>query len=161
MKIVIRDIMRTDVQTIGPRETLVTLQDALLREKVGGLPVVEYGQLVGIASRSDIVRSLKSERDAAMKSIGLPPEFHLTMDDAIDLGEAVGERLERIRVENVMNRSVITVAPDHYLQQAAELMASNHFHRLPVVEKDRLVGLISSYDIVQLVADGRLVPSET
>ena len=155
----VQSIMENDVQTIGPRETLVNLQNALLRAKVGGLPVVEHGRLVGIASRSDIVKSLKSERDAAMKSIGLPPEFHLTLDDAIDLGEVVGERLERIRVEDVMNRDVVTVSPNDSLQTAAELMASNHFHRLPVVENGHLSGLISSHDIVQLVANGTLKPA--
>ena len=159
MWLTVRSIMQIDVQTIGPRESLVQLQDALLKAKVGGLPVVEDGRLVGIASRSDIVKSLKSERDAAMKSIGLPPEFHLTLDDAIDLGEAVGERLERIRVADVMNRDVATISSEASLQAAAELMAANHFHRLPVVDSDHLVGLISSHDIVQLVAEGRLQPS--
>jgi CBS domain-containing protein len=146
--------MQSDVKTIGPRESLARLQDALLKANVGGLPVVESGQIVGIASRSDIVRQLKTERDLAMRNIGLPPEVHLTIEDAIDLGDFVGDRLERIRVEDVMNRQIVTVSPGDCVQAAAKLLTANHIHRLPVVDNGHLVGMIASHDIVRLVADG-------
>ena len=156
MEPVVRTIMQLDVETISPRKSLADLQSALLTANVGGLPVVDSGQIVGMVSRSDVVKRLQSEREAAMRKIGLPPEIHLAIDDAIDLGEVIGERLEQIRVEHVMNRKVVTVSPDDSVRTAAERLTTNHIHRLPVVEKDHLVGLVSSQDIVNLVANGTL-----
>ena len=150
----VRNIMQCNVQTIGPRQSLAKLQKGLLGPNVGGLPVVESGRIVGIVSRSDVVRRLQSEREVAMRKIGLPPEIHLTIDDAIDLGDVIGERLEQLRVEHVMNRNVISVSPDDSIQTAAELLTTKHIHRLPVVHLDHLIGLITSQDIVRLVADG-------
>ena len=156
MNVTVQSIMQRDVQTIGPRSSLADLQRCLIATNVGGLPVVESGMIVGMVSRSDIVRQLQVERDGAMRQIGLPAEVPLTVDDAIDLGDVVGERLERIYVEDVMNRKIISISPEESVQAAAKLLASKHIHRLPVVEQYRLVGLITSHDIVRLVADGTI-----
>ena len=153
----VRDVMQQDVVTISPNASLAKLHTTLLDAKVGGLPVVDSGRIIGIACRSDIVRCLKKERDKAMKRIGLPAEFHLTIDDALDLGDVIGERLVQLRVEHVMNKDVQTVQPQDSIQHAARMMKSHHIHRLPVVEGTDLVGIIASHDIVQLVADGRFV----
>lgn len=154
MTLMVRDVMQPDVQTIPPRHSLAKLQKALLRADVGGMPVVESGQILGMVSRSDVVQRLQSERERAMRQIGLPVSVPLTMDDAIDLGDVIGERLEQIRVEQVMNREIVTVSPSDSIRSAAKLLATNHIHRLPVVEQGHLVGLITSHDIVRLVADG-------
>ena len=156
MEKTVRDIMQTDVQTIGPRHSLAKLQKVLIAEDVGGLPVVESGQLLGIASRSDIVQRLQSERVQAMRKIGLPPEIHLTSEDASDLGDAIGESLEKVRVEQIMKRDIVSVAPEATIQQAAELLTKQHIHRLPVVENGHLIGLVSSHDIIGLIANGTL-----
>ena len=151
----VQSIMQDHVETIGPRRSLAELQKALLKANVGGLPVVESGQLVGMVSRSDIVRHLQYERERAMRRIGLPPEAHLAADDAIDLGDVIGERLETIRVEDVMKREIISVSMDESIQAAATLLVNNHIHRLPVVvDQCRLIGLVTSHDIVRLVAQG-------
>lgn len=151
----VRDVMQRNVVTISPNASLAKLHTTLLKAKVGGLPVVDSGRIIGIACRSDIVRCLKNERDQAMKRIGLPAEFHLTIDDALDLGDVIGERLEQLRVQNVMQKDVQTVSPNDSIQHAAQIMKRYHVHRLPVVEGTDLVGIIASHDIVQLVADGR------
>ncbi len=150
----VQSIMQTDVQTIGPRQSLAKLQEILLRADLGGLPVVKSGQILGMVSRSDVVQRLQSERELAMRKIGLPPEVHLTSEDAADLGDVIGERLEKIRVEQVMTREIFSVSPSDSVQSAAELLTSNHIHRLPVVEHDHLVGMVTGHDIVRLVADG-------
>ncbi|MCP4190065.1 MAG: CBS domain-containing protein [Planctomycetaceae bacterium] len=159
IQLTVRQIMQTDVQTIGPHKSLAVLQSSLVKANVSGLPVVNSGQLVGIASRSDIVASLQSEREKAMRQIGLPPEVHLTTEDAMDLGDVIGEQLERIRVEQIMKREIVSVAPDDSIRFAAELLASNHIHRLPVVDGGHLVGLIASHDLVRLIANETYLPA--
>ncbi|MFC1758792.1 CBS domain-containing protein [Planctomycetota bacterium] len=161
MDLTVREIMQTDVQTISPRKSLATLQKALIDADVSGLPVVDSGQLVGIASRSDIVQRLQSERVLAMRKIGLPPEIHLTSEDASDLGDVIGESLEKIRVEQIMKRDIVSIPPESPIQLAAELLTKNRIHRLPIVENDRLIGLVSSHDIVGLVANETFQRSST
>ncbi|MCA9216093.1 MAG: CBS domain-containing protein [Planctomycetales bacterium] len=160
MNVTVQDVMQTDVETIGPRQSLAELQNALLKADVGALPVVSSGQLVGIASRSDVVKRLQSERVKAMRNIGLPQGAYLSSEDAIDLGDVIGEQLEKIRVEQVMQSEVISVEPNDSVQVAAELLAANHIHRLPVVDNGHLVGVISSHDIIGLIANKTFVPAD-
>jgi tRNA nucleotidyltransferase (CCA-adding enzyme) len=64
--------------------------------------------------------------------------------------------MESLRVADVMVTSVITVGPDAPLESVARALVEHRIHRLPVVEEGRLVGLVSSTDLVRLVAEGRL-----
>ena len=56
------------------------------------------------------------------------------------------------KVRHIMRRGVITVSPDTSLSEAASLMASKKIGALPVVEKHRLVGIVTSTDILQAFA---------
>ena len=163
MKHAVGDIMIREVRTVKPRQTLVELETVLQEANVSGLPVVEEARLVGMASRSDIVRQLLLERDLAMSDVGLIARgFHheeVPADIAIDLGDIVGERLERIRVRDVMNRKVESVSPELPIREAAELIVRRKIHRLPVVDQGRLVGLVSVMDLARLIADGVYVPN--
>ena len=63
MSRIVRDIMEKDVRSVTPETSLVDLERRLLQARVGALPVVERtGELVGIASRSDVVRQLSVEQ---------------------------------------------------------------------------------------------------
>lgn len=64
--------------------------------------------------------------------------------------------LEEHDVSEVMTRiPLATLAPDESAEAAAELMRENHIHRVLVVENDRVIGIVSSFDIARAVADHR------
>jgi CBS domain-containing protein len=157
MKRTVGDIMRKQVKTIGPDKTLPQLERELLRWRIGAMPVVERGgKLVGIVSRSDVVRKLCLERslgeamaDAYRDQADAPA---LDREQAA-LGGAIGQRMERARVRDVMIQDVITVTPDVPVIKAAQLMIDRHIHRLPVVEGEKLVGIVSSLDFTRVVAE--------
>src|SRR4051812_36818538 len=65
MPLTARDIMQPNVRTIGPDVLLLEADRELLAQRVSGFPVVERGQLVGMLSRSDIVRQLSVEQSLA------------------------------------------------------------------------------------------------
>ena len=150
----VQDIMRLDVRTIGPAASLNQLENVLLDSNVGGLPVVEYGKLLGMVSRSDIVRHLRLERDLAFSDIGLSPGQSLTPDDELDVASVVSARAEHVKVRDVMNRKTDSVHPSQSVKEAAEKLVSGHIHRLPVVENGEVVGIVTSLDVVRLVANG-------
>jgi CBS-domain-containing membrane protein len=153
----VADLMQKKVLTIAPGKTLPELERALLRSRVGAMPVVERsGKMVGIVSRSDVVRQLCLER-----SLGeaMADAYRDQTDEAFveksrrDVAEAVGKRMEQLCVRDVMIRDVVTVPPDLPLGKAAQLMLERRIHRLPVVESGTLVGIVSSLDFTRLVAE--------
>ncbi len=157
----VADVMRKEVVTAAPDLLLSDLEALLVRERVTGVPVVEKGRVVGVVSRSDVVRQLELER----AQLGAASAFYLEPWDVERRGpedeervpHAVAERLEHLRVRDVMVHHVIQVAPGAPLLEAARRMVENRVHRVIVIEEGRLVGLLSALDLVRLVAEGELV----
>lgn len=128
-------LMQTEVQTVTPETALndaaVTLADA----HVSGLPVVERdGRLVGVISTTDILAS-EEEVENQMARVAL---------------------FERAQVRDLMTPHVVTIAPSATVNEAAQLLLNADVHRLFVVEDGRMVGVISTTDIVRAVANGQL-----
>jgi CBS domain-containing protein len=69
------------------------------------------------------------------------------------IGGAIGNRMERLRVRDVMIQDVLTVPPDLPVAKAAQLLIERRIHRLPVVENGKLVGIVSSLDFTRIVAE--------
>ena len=69
-----RDLMSGPPRTVRPDTSLADLERALLDAGVGGFPVVEDGRLVGVVSRSDVVRQLSVEQSLAELLAAPPPE---------------------------------------------------------------------------------------
>ncbi len=157
-----RDLMHGAVHTVDPDMSLADLERSFLRTGVSGFPVVEDGRLVGIVSRSDVVRQLSVERSQA-ETISDYYREATGIEDAEasleDIAERVGARLERLRVADLMIRRLITVSPEQPLGEVARILLEHRIHRLPVTEAGRLVGIVSSLDLVRLFAEDRVKPA--
>ena len=157
MKRTIAEIMQKKVKTIGPDKTLPDLERELLRWRIGAMPVVERGgKLVGIVSRSDVVRQLCLERslgEAMADAYRDQTDASFAAQAESTIGGAIGQRMERLRVRDVMICDVLTVPPDLPVTQAARLLIERRIHRLPVVEGDKLIGIVSSLDFTRIVAE--------
>jgi len=155
----IADIMQRKVRTIAPDRSLPELERELLRSRVGALPVVDpAGQLVGIVSRSDVVRQLCLERslgEAMADAYRDQTDASFVERSQRQIATAIGQRMERLRVRDVMIQDLITVTPDVPVEKAAQLLCERRIHRLPVVENDRLVGIVSTLDFTRLVAEAK------
>jgi len=164
----VRDAMNADVVRIGPDETLAELERVLLEARLGGLPVVERGRLVGIVSRSDILRLLGAERAIAEAQADFYREFH---DDPFapsehaareeaeqreGIEQQIAQRMATLRVRDAMTAEVVTVEAEAPLRDAAARMAERGLHRLVVTDQGRLAGVLGALDLVRLVAEGRL-----
>ena len=145
-----RDIMTAPVITVTP-DTSVKDLAALFRDKrVGGVPVVQEGKLVGIVTEGDLM--------ALDADVQYPHYFEL-FDSIIYLGsqKKFKEQLEKAAaaiVDQLMTRrdKVKTIGPDEPARAAATLMSRHHFDRVPVVdENDAVVGLVTRHDIMKLI----------
>lgn len=157
MGIRVRDVMTRELVTLTPDMSLKDMDRILLERQVSGAPVVHAGRLVGIVSRADVVRELYDEQRSAARvsdfytspfPIPIPALEHLARDS-----RKIVERMIKLRVREVMTPDPLTVAPDDDIQEVARTMTAQHYHRLPVTEGDKLVGIVSSLDIVRLVAE--------
>jgi acetoin utilization protein AcuB len=123
--LLVKDSMTREVATLSPQTTAGEAL-ALCREKrIRHLPVLEGGRLVGIVSDRDL--------RLATPALG-------------DAGRA--EALGKISVSEVMARAVATARPDDPIEEAANAMRERKIGCLPVLEDDRLVGIITSSDVM-------------
>lgn len=159
MTIRARDVMEPHVVTVTPDATLAELADLLISKRVGGVPVVQHGAVVGVISRSDFARVVSLERSlAGLIAEGEPYEEFAPGEtpDPMRLPPQLGAAMEGRTVGQVMVAAPITVSPDAPIDEVAEVLVRHHLHRVLVVEGKTLRGVISTLDIVRLVASGRL-----
>lgn len=154
--------MRRCVQTVTPNMSLPELERAFVRAGVWGFPVVDGDQLVGVVSRSDIVRQLDLERQTAQRTSDFYRDangfYEVPLSDSAPTAERVGERMENLTVADVMHRGLFFVTPHQPLRTVAVAMVENEIHRILVTHEGRLLGVISTSDFVRLYAQGRLKP---
>jgi CBS domain-containing protein len=160
MSLLARDIMKTEVHTVSPAVLLPDLERRFIEHRVGGFPVVERTKLVGIVTRSDVIRALTVEHamsEAATDWFQVHTDAGPDTDaDFREIAERAGVRIDKLRVRDVMAKSVITVSPETPITEVARVLVERRFHRVLVTNGTKLVGVISSLDFVRLFADGRV-----
>jgi CBS domain-containing protein len=151
----VRDYMTQSVVVIEAQATGRELQRLLAGHRISGCPVVELGTLVGVVSRSDLVRQLAVSRSRAEEVSDYYRDLQVTPEAALDEIEALSARLmDAVRVEDLMSTRLIAVKPDATLVIAAQRLIEHHVHRLLVIDAGRLQGVISSQDLVRAIAAG-------
>ena len=108
-----------DVDTISPDETVYDALALMAEKEIGALVVVKKGKMVGILS----------ERDYARKII------------------LKGKSSKETRVREIMTSDVVHVSPDNKVGKCLSLMTKKRIRHMPVLEKDRLVGLLTIEEI--------------
>jgi acetoin utilization protein AcuB len=125
----VKDRMSHPVITVTPQESLDDAAAIMTREHISRLPVVDKrGKMVGIISEKQIIR------------------FSPSKATTLDVYEIQGA-MNRIPVEKVMTREVITITPDTPIEEAARIMVDKEISGIPVVISDSLVGIIAETDL--------------
>ena len=125
-----KDIMTKKIVTVSPDYTLRKLIKVLEDNQITGVPVVDKkGKLAGIVSGRDIIR-------AARTLI----KVHLSVEE-------INEHKGKLNwVEGIMTKRVVTVTEDTDILEVFKLMTKKQIHRVPVMRKNKLVGIISTSD---------------
>ena len=145
--VLIADIMERQVVTIAPDATVHDLVKLLQEKDLGGVPVVEGERLVGIVTEGDLVIE---DADVRM------PHYFQLFGNLVFLGsqKKFEDRLKKMvgsQVRDVMTTDVQTVAPDEPAGKAANIMVDQKVDRVPVVDGDRLVGIVARHDIIKML----------
>lgn len=117
----VRDVMAKNVKTVKTDDTVHAAVKKMNKFDIGSVIVTASGRPVGIITETNIMRRIVGPR----------------MDPAT------------IWAKDIMTGPLITIDPNADLTEAAKLMAKNNINRLPVMEGGKLVGLLSSTDIVK------------
>jgi CBS domain-containing protein len=151
-----RDVMVREVFTVSPDLVLLELERELAAHRITGAPVLDHGRLVGIVSRADIDARLFREQSRSAATALFYQQSDLdgpTAPEPSDPGATALESLRQLRVRDVMTRELLAVAPEATLPEVACVMRDRRIHRVLVLEAGRLVGIVSSFDVVRAVAE--------
>lgn len=120
----VRDIMTSTVRTLHRDTVICDVEKAFLKSNISGAPIVDdLGTVVGFVSKSDISR------------------FDSTGDDPF-----------YARAYEIANPKVIKIEPSASVEAAAQLMLHEHLHHLVVMDGQTVVGVLSAFDFVKVVA---------
>ncbi|CAN5762188.1 CBS domain-containing protein [soil metagenome] len=129
----VAELMQSNVRTVPCETSIAEAVVSLADAHVSGMPVVDgSGRMVGVVSTTDVLTA-EAESDDGRRRL-----------------------LRDTAVQDIMTPRPFTVASDDDVREAARQMLYADVHRLFVTDGDRLIGVISTTDIVRAVANGSL-----
>lgn len=145
--------MNPDVVTARQDMTLSQLVLLLQTNAVTGLPVLDgSGALVGVVSTSDLMRT----DDAFDEQVPSNSHYHARTSGSVhELADWQDDGHDKM-VADIMSTHIISAAPDTPVRDLAEQMVSHDIHRVVILDGQKLVGIVSSLDILRAVSQGRL-----
>lgn len=171
----VRNIMQTEVVTTGPEMSVYELSRLFAEHDITGAPVVDVdGEVLGVVSMTDVIRLAADETD-----IRVAPRPFITgaaaladadeeEEDLVDFFQHVNapgpgtgpasdwaseSDLDRYEVRSIMTPANFHVAPDATLGELAGFLLRGRIHRALVMEDDKLVGIVTTVDVLRSVAD--------
>lgn len=119
--IIVRDIMAKNIKTVKPDDSVHLAVQKMNKFDIGSVIVVSSGRPVGIITETNVLRRVVESR----------------MDPAT------------VWAKDIMTSPLITIESNAAVEEAAKVMADRKINRIPVIDGSKLVGLISSTDIVK------------
>ena len=119
--LLVREVMTTNVKTVRPFSTVKDVVRKMNKFYIGSVLVVEGERPVGIITERDILRRIVEQ--------GYDPAV--------------------VKAKEIMSTQLVTISGDVGVEEAARLMARNKIKKLPVVENEKLVGIVTSMDVMR------------
>lgn len=146
-----KDIMTKEVWTVKEDMTVKEVAKFLIEHRISGAPVVgENDRLKGIVTEADlIIRDKKVHIPTVIQLL----EGVIYLESPKRFEEEMGKILGQ-KVSQVMTKEVITITPNTYIEDIATLMSTERKCLLPVMEKNKMVGIVGKADVVRAIAKG-------
>lgn len=119
----VRDLMSTEVATVGPEQTMAFAAMLMADEGLSSLVVVDNGSVVGIITEKNFLERVVAKGRSAVD----------------------------IKVREVMSSPVISVRPEMTVLEAGQVVEERHVKRLPVIEDNKLVGIVTQTDLIRVL----------
>lgn len=130
----VAEVMTTKVFTVEQHDLIDRVFFLVNYEKIRHIPVVDKGKVIGIVSDRDLYKALGPKSNSnAIEANNKTSELHVVST----------------RVQNIMRRGVLTTGPDNTLTEVAGIMADHRIGALPVIDNGKLIGIITSTDVLR------------
>jgi CBS domain-containing protein len=150
----VKDAMTKDAVVCTSDMPLREVTALLRKHNIGGLPVVDGGELVGMVTESDLISLLKNERisddlwlPSPLEIIEIPVREYFNWEKTKHALRNIGD----MPVKKIMTHRVVTASEDMEVEEAAALMISEGVARLPVTRGKKVVGIITREDIIHAI----------
>jgi len=143
-----RDVMTSHAISVGPDLPVQAVANSLVKNGISAVPVVgNDGKLLGIISEGDLIRRVETGTERRRS-------WWLEM---ISSGRSLAAEFAKthgLKAEDIMTTFVITADQDMPLHEIAELMERHGVKRVPIVENEQVIGIVSRANLVQALASG-------
>ncbi len=126
----ISEIMTKDVITLNHKDDLETAERLFKSNRIRHIPVVSGEHIIGMLSYTDLLR--------------------ISFADAVEDDETSVDTVvyNMFTIEQVMAKKLTSVSSNTTIKEVAEILAEKEFHALPVVDNDKLVGIVTTTDLI-------------
>ncbi len=141
----VKEFMTKDVVTCSPDQTVGEAAELMSEKGFNIMPIVDdSNKLLGIITESDFIGK---EVEIPHAMVSMKKIFGKTFN--LKDVEAVYAESKKTKLEKVMSTNLKTIAPDATLNSLVDLMVSSNLKRIPVVDGDKLVGIIARKDLIR------------
>jgi CBS domain-containing protein len=148
----IKKIMTKDVIVANLDDSLKEIIKKLSKNDISGMPVIdEDNKLVGMICESDILDALESKSSKFQLIFPSSHALGMTFErssEPRELKETLNE-LGKMKAKSIMTKELLTASPENTISEVSILMANHDINRVPVVNKDKLVGIVTRGDIIR------------
>jgi len=142
----VRDLMTRDPVTVGPATSVEELIDLLVDKGINGLPVVdEFGRVLGMVTTGDLIHRVADAHVPSRDSIWRESLYKSVFRH----DDSEPNPAEGATAGAVMSRNPAYVLPSDDMAVAARLLIEHRVKSLPVLDEDRLVGMVSRLDLLR------------
>ncbi|MEP6860356.1 MAG: CBS domain-containing protein [Deltaproteobacteria bacterium] len=155
-----RDFMQRDFIAVAPHTPILTVHRMFVDKRIHGAPVIDdHDEVVGVVSTLDLLRTIRRELEpgrAPSTSTYFWDDTSETVDHT-DVPESAA--LWRLIVRDAMSKDVVSVDPDLPLDEVARTMIDRRIHRVLVMSGRRVVGVLTTFDLLFAMANPALPPA--
>ncbi|MEX0359892.1 CBS domain-containing protein [Flagellimonas sp.] len=134
-RVPVSEIMTRNLVTVTTNSDLVSAEELFKKHRIRHIPVVSGREIVGMLSYTDLLR--------------------ISFADAVDEHEESVDTMvyNMFTISQVMVRDVVSVSSNTTIKEVAQFLASKEFHALPVVDEGKLVGIVTTTDLINYLLE--------
>jgi CBS domain-containing protein len=129
----ISKIMSSDIITVNKTQSITEVSDIIKNKNIRHVPVVSGNRVIGMLSKVDLQK--------------------ISFVNTIDGDQLTTALFDGLNIEHVMTKDVKVVQKDDTIYDVAIILSKNEFHSLPVLENEKLVGIVTTTDLIKYLVD--------